>query len=246
MDQAETVFVIAGVADQQAISAVAASLGFCSFCFTTAEQFAARLDEAWQGCVVLDVALAEGGLQRVEQVRDVAPHLPLVVLSTDVNVAAAVEIMRRGARTVLEKPCPTQRLATSLTDAVDYHRCSQHHRSWERDLKLRLDTLHPRERMVLDLMVADVPNKTIARRLGVGRRTVDRIRSCVLEKMGADSPVAMARIMGEARPLVALNPGVTEPAQIGVSSAPPASCMPQVVTDLSLLTCEPGAAAPLS
>jgi len=206
MDQAETVFVVAEVADQQAISAVAASLGFCSYCFTTVEQFTARFDEAWQGCLVLDVALAEGGLQRVERIRETTRHLPLVVLSVDVDVASAVEIMRRGARTVLEKPYATQQLAESLTDAVDYQRYSQHHRCWERDLRLRLDALHPRERTVLELMVADVPNKTIARRLGVGRRTVDRIRACVLEKMGADSPVTMARMLGEASPVLDLNP----------------------------------------
>jgi two-component system response regulator FixJ len=142
MNLAETVFVVASVADQQAISAVAANLGFCSYCFTTVDQFAGRFDEAWQGCVVLDVVLADGGLELVEQVRAIARELPLVVLCADVDVASAVEIMRRGARTVLEKPYPPQELTASLIDALEYQRSSQQHRCRERDVKLRLDTLH--------------------------------------------------------------------------------------------------------
>jgi len=201
MDQAETVFVIAAVAEQQAISAVAASLGYCSYWFTTTEQFLDRFEPGWQGCLVLDVPLFQGGLEVVEQVRAGSGVLPMIVLSDQVDVAMAVETMRRGARTVLERPCSPEQMAACITDAMGYQRTTLQQVGWKRDVNLRIDALHSRERAVLDLMMADVPNKTIARRLGVGRRTVDRIRACVLEKMGADSALAVARMLGETRPV---------------------------------------------
>jgi two-component system response regulator FixJ len=201
MDQAQTVFVIAAVAEQQAISAVAASLGYCSYWFTTTEQFLGRFQPSWRGCLVLDVPLFQGGLEVVEQVRGGSGDLPLIVLSDRVDVAMAVETMRRGARTVLEKPCTPEQITAGITDAIGYQRTTLQKVGWKRDVNLRLDALHTRERAVLDLMMADVPNKTIARRLGVGRRTVDRIRACVLEKMGADSALAVARMLGEMCPV---------------------------------------------
>lgn len=200
--QAETVFVIASLLDQQTINSVASNLGLCSYCFTTPDQFLVRFDSTWQGCLVLDVQLADGGLPVVEQVRAVSGAMPLLVISSDVDVPMAVELMRRGATGILVKPYQADSLAACLAEAIQQQRQLHAQTSWKRDVKLRLDTLHPRERTVLAMMVADVPNKTIARRLGLGRRTVDRIRASVLEKMGADSAVKAALMLGEARPVL--------------------------------------------
>jgi FixJ family two-component response regulator len=215
MDQPDTVFVIAALVDQQAINGVASNLGLCSYCFTTPEQFLVRFDPSWRGCVALDVQLTDGGLQVVEQIRAATGSLPLIVISSDVDVPMAVEIMRRGAASVLVKPYSSDSLAACLSEIIQRERQIHQQSSWKRDIKLRLDTLHPRERTVLALMITDVPNKTIARRLGLGRRTVDRIRASVLDKMGADSAVEAALMLGEARPMLESEADLAEPPPTG-------------------------------
>ena len=55
------------------------------------------------------------------------------------------------------------------------------------------------EEKTLQLVVSGVANKVISRRLNVSRRTVDRLRARVFDKLGVDSAIAAARLVGEYR-----------------------------------------------
>jgi DNA-binding CsgD family transcriptional regulator len=69
----------------------------------------------------------------------------------------------------------------------------------QREVHCRVATLTPRERRAMQWIVAGDPNKLIARRLGVSHRTVDRLRAAVFRKMGVETAVELARLIGEWR-----------------------------------------------
>jgi DNA-binding CsgD family transcriptional regulator len=67
--------------------------------------------------------------------------------------------------------------------------------SFAQDVQNRLKTLTERERRLMELVIAGMPNKRIAAVLGIGQRTVDRVRAKVFEKMNADSAVELAKMI---------------------------------------------------
>jgi two-component system, LuxR family, response regulator FixJ len=181
--------------------ALASSLGYPAALFCSAEAFFEQCNLEQAGCVVSDLRLPGlSGLELQQQLRTRASEVPVILISAYADVQFAVQAMRQGAMTVLEKPCDADLLANSLREAIQLHRLNCERRELRGQLKFRFDGLHPRERETLELIAAGEANKTIARRLGVSRRTVDRIRATVLEKMGVESAFEAARMLGEVRP----------------------------------------------
>lgn len=188
---------------RMAVGALAARLGYPSTEFSDIDQVFAAIEEDPRGCVVLE--LVSPHAQGIEVLRQITTTtgLPVIVGSFHPTVAMAVEAMQNGAMTVIEKPYPIGQLGLWLRQAMAVAPQVVSEARRKRELKLRLDRLHPRERLAVRMFLDGEPNKTVARRLGVGRRTVDRIRANVLEKLGADSTVKLARLLGESSLLCA-------------------------------------------
>ncbi len=66
----------------------------------------------------------------------------------------------------------------------------------------RLALLTPRERQVMEMVVAGGTNKVIAKHLGVSSKTVEAQRGRVMDKMQADNTAELVRI--------AIDAGVTK------------------------------------
>jgi len=191
------------LATGRSLVALTSSLGCPSQLFGSAEEFLQRGDLGRTGCVVVDLRLPGiNGLELQRKLQDLAADLPVILMSAYADVSIAVQAMRQGVLTVLEKPCDAEVLAQCVHEALDLHRRHRLRNERRKQLKLRFDGLHPRERETLELIVAGEANKTIARRLGVSRRTVDRIRADVLEKIGVGSAFEAACMLGEVRPLL--------------------------------------------
>jgi FixJ family two-component response regulator len=104
--------------------------------------------------------------------------------------------MRAGALNFLSKPVNDEELLAAVEEAVETDRVA---RRAQRDITLvreRLATLTPREREVLEHVVAGKLNKQIAGDLGTVEKTIKVHRARVMEKMGARSLAELAR-MGE-------------------------------------------------
>jgi FixJ family two-component response regulator len=176
--------------------------------FHSAEAFLDECDLEHLGCVILDLRLpGRNGLELHRDIHSRVSDLPVILVSAYADVPTTVQAMRQGVLSVLEKPCDAELLTNCVHEALElrHSRCTQHNR--REQLRLRFDGLHPRERETLQLIAAGEANKTIARRLGVSRRTVDRIRAAVLEKIGVASAFEAACMLGEVRPLLSV-PGV--------------------------------------
>lgn len=157
------------------------------------------------GCVLTDVRMPEiDGLELQRRLSGSGSRIPVIVMTGHADVPIAVEAMKAGAADFLEKPFNDDELLGSVTRAVESSQRSSDEAAALADINARLATLTPREREVLQGLVAGLPNKTIAYDLGSSPRTVEVHRARVMEKMNARSLAELVRmtiaVAGEGAP----------------------------------------------
>jgi FixJ family two-component response regulator len=123
----------------------------------------------------------------------------VILISAYLTVRTAAGALGQGVFRVLEKPCRNDELTNAIRDAIDHDRARRKQKLYRLDLKHRLESLDGRERLTLDLILAGHPNKAIERRLGLSRRTIERVRSSILAKTNFLSFVELSAAYGEAR-----------------------------------------------
>lgn len=188
------VFVVDGdAAARVSTAALVASMGLSCRTFATAEQFIETAVPSQVGCLVVDLCLEGMDLRQFKQ-RLVAAGiaLPMVLIGANVTVEHTVRAMRMGAVSVLEKPYRADELAEAICEAVAISRNTDVANHGVDAHRACFETLDLRERQVMSLIVSGMPNKTIARELGVCQRTAAQIRAKVFKKMNADSAVDLA------------------------------------------------------
>lgn len=135
-------------------------------------------------CLVSDIRMPlMSGLQLQEELRRRGIGLPLVFVTAHGDVPLAVEAMRKGASNFLEKPFSDEGLIDAIRAAIANARNAGGGEAGDD----RLAKLSPRERQVMDLVVASKPNKIIADVLGISVKTVELHRSNMMNKLGVRS-----------------------------------------------------------
>ena len=160
--------------------------GFEPLAFDSGAAFLAAYDGQRRGavdeCLVSDIRMPQmSGLQLQEELARRGIRLPLVFVTAHGDVPLAVEAMRKGASNFLEKPFTDEALLQAIRTAVAARR-EQAPAQGE-----ALARLSPRERQVLDLVVASKPNKIIADILGISIKTVELHRANMMSKLGVRS-----------------------------------------------------------
>lgn len=148
------------------------------------------------GCLVLDVRMpAMSGLELQQLLKQRGVPIPIIFITGHGDVPMAVQAMQAGAFDFLQKPFRDQDLLDRIGEALvadNNRRRNQYHQG---EVKVRLAQLSPREREVLDLVVAGQANKVIAAELNLSQRTVEIHRARVMEKMEARSLADLVRMM---------------------------------------------------
>jgi two-component system response regulator DctR len=168
--------------------------------FDSAEDFLAGAAVARQEpdvpcCVLLDVRMTGmSGLALFEKLRLLPwqAAMPIIFLSGHADVATAVAAVKRGAFDFCEKPFSDNALVDRVEQALRQSAAQLAERAVRRELQQRLDSLTERERDVMNLVVAGLPNKLVADQLQISVRTVEVHRSRVFDKMGVKSAVELA------------------------------------------------------
>lgn len=162
--------------------------------FGSAKEFLEHVDPSRPGCLVLDLRMpGMGGLELQEQLAARGYSLPIIFITAHGDVATAVRAMRAGAIEFLEKPYRGQDLLDRIHEAIALDRESRRKKSERDEVWELLESLTPREREVMDLLIDGVPNKAIASQLGIARKTVDVHRLRIMRKMKATSVVDLVR-----------------------------------------------------
>jgi two-component system response regulator FixJ len=169
------------------------------FAIQTYDSAAAFLDVAITlaaGCVLTDVRMPElDGLALQRRLNELGVRLPVIVMTGHGDVPIAVEALKAGAVDFLEKPFDDSHLFNAVQSALAASQRNSEQAASVADISARLASLTPREREVLDGLVAGNPNKTIAYDLGTSPRTVEVHRARVMEKMSARSLPELVRMV---------------------------------------------------
>ncbi|HUN41346.1 MAG TPA: response regulator FixJ [Acetobacteraceae bacterium] len=164
--------------------------------YDSAAAFLAVAPGLQAGCVLTDVRMPEiDGLALQRRIGALGSNLAVVVMTGHGDVPIAVAALKAGARDFLEKPFDDDRLLVVVREALDASQRAQQAQDAAATIAARLASLTPREREVLEHLVAGKPNKTIAYDLGTSPRTVEVQRARVMEKMGARSLAELVRMV---------------------------------------------------
>ncbi|MBY0337908.1 MAG: response regulator [Acetobacteraceae bacterium] len=168
--------------------------GLRTSCHASAEDLLAAGVPPDSTCVLADVRLGAGmdGVELIEALRRRGVGTPVVVITGHADVPLAVRAMRAGAADFIEKPFEPERLLGAVAEAGS--RRDDVGEGEAGQARARLALLTPREREVLDLLVAGDANKVVARRLGISPRTVETHRASIMEKLGSRSFAETVRL----------------------------------------------------
>jgi RNA polymerase sigma factor (sigma-70 family) len=163
--------------------------------FASAQEFMSCKRPKVPACLVLDVRMPGlSGLDLQRELTDARIDIPIIFITGHGDIPMSVRAMKAGAVEFLTKPFRDQDLLDAIAQAIDSDREQRKQRADIADLRNRFEQLTPREREVMDLVVAGLLNKQIAIRLGISEITVKLHRHQAMEKMKADSLAELVRM----------------------------------------------------
>jgi FixJ family two-component response regulator len=169
--------------------------GFTVHAFNSSKSFLESYRAEERCCLVLDVAMPDlNGLDLQQRLTHAGILLPIVFLTGHGDIPMSVQAIKAGAVDFLTKPVNDADLLRAVRAAL--HRAAEQHElaSERAKLRERLVSLTPREREVMDHVVAGHLNKQIASDLGTGEHTIKVHRARVMEKMGVQSLADLVRV----------------------------------------------------
>jgi two-component system response regulator FixJ len=170
------------------------SVELCVDTYASATEFLESFDPRAPGCLVLDVRMP--GMSGLELQENLDAHkcgLPVIIMTGHADVAMCVRAFEGGALAFLEKPVNQQELLEQIQKAIKQDRQNRQESMPADDIDDRLSRLTPREREVMDLLIAGQSMKQIATKLQISLPTCSKHRGSVLEKLDVDNDVQLVR-----------------------------------------------------
>ncbi len=173
------------------------SAGLSAETFSSAREFLRREPPEGPSCLVLDVKMPGlSGFDLQEGLAKAKIDVPIVFITGHGNIPMSVQAMKQGAVDFLPKPFDDKDLLRAVEHAIERDRAQRQARAEVMEIERRVDSLTPREREVLALLVAGKRNKEIGGALGTSEKTIKVHRARVMQKIQAGSVAELVRLAG--------------------------------------------------
>jgi len=185
METVRTVYLVDDdLASRQPLEQLLDSAGFSSVTYASASGFLEVAPGLPGGCVLLDVRMPEtDGIELQAQLHRLNLLVPVIMVTGHGDTLTAVRAMKAGAFDVIEKPFDDENLIAAIETAL----AGSPQTSRDREIAEaaeRIAALTPRQREVLDGLVAGRQSRLIANDLRISVRTVELHRARMLERLG--------------------------------------------------------------
>jgi two-component system CheB/CheR fusion protein len=184
--------------------------------YSSCEAFIEAYRSGGEACLLIDAYLpGMNGLELLRWLGHSGHRLPAIMITGNSDVPMAVQAMKAGAWDFIEKPIGHLELLISVKNALEQSRNSSNLLASQENAASAIAGLTPRQRQIMELVLAGHPSKNISADLGISQRTVENHRASIMEKTGSKSLPALARLAFAAA-------GNEHVAPVGRSSAPTA------------------------
>jgi FixJ family two-component response regulator len=166
--------------------------------FESAEAFLDVYQPERRGCAIIDIRMdGMSGMELHDVLLKRNVLLPVIFLTGHGDIPMGVQAMKTGAVDFLTKPVTREKLMISVRAAIQKSEMVLSENANHQAARSHLANLTDRERDVMLLAVQGLPNKHIARQLGISHRTVEIHKSKIMQKTGAVNLLDLARIVHE-------------------------------------------------
>jgi len=180
---------------RRALTLLLSTVGYKTLAFPGPKEFLAQFDPDTHGCLVLDIRMPEmSGLELQQHLNRTGSMLPVIFITGHGDVPMAVQAMKEGAFEFIQKPFRDQDLLDRINHALQQDAENRSNLARRAEILRRMESLTPRERQVMALVVDGAANKVIAIDLDLSERTVEIHRAKVMEKMGARSVAHLVKL----------------------------------------------------
>src|SRR5579863_6383922 len=180
---------------QRALQDLIESDGLSALCFDSAEQFLDSEARNKAACLIADIRMPGlSGLELQAKLNAERCRIPIIFITARGDIPMTVRAMKDGAIDFLTKPVNAAALVNSIERAVQQHRTNQEETIEYEMFTARYETLTPREREVLVLLIRGLLNKQVAFELGIAEYTAQIHRSHIMQKMEADSFATLVKL----------------------------------------------------
>jgi len=181
---------------RQSLELLIEAAGWQAETYASAEEFLARPRATVPSCLILDVTLPDlTGLDLQRRMAVDRSDMPIIFTTGHSDVRTSVQAMKAGAIDFLTRPCGDEALLGAIRHALDRSRTVLEHNAKLKALRENYESLTPREREVMVLVVSGLLNKQVAGELGISEITVKAHRGQVMRKMKADSLPALVNMV---------------------------------------------------
>ena len=180
---------------RRALDTLLSTVGFRTAVYSRPSEFLANFKTDSPGCLVLDIRMPDmSGLELQQHLNRVGSMMPVIFITGHGDVPMAVQAMKEGAFQFIQKPFRDQELLDHINHALKQDAENRSSVARRAEVLHRLESLTPRERQVMDMVVEGAANKVIAIDLDLSERTVEIHRAKVMEKMGARSVAHLVKL----------------------------------------------------
>lgn len=169
--------------------------GYRTAVFSNAGDFLNAWQSSWVGCVLVDIRMPDmDGLAMQSRLLELGCTLPVVVITGHGDVESARRAFKANAIDFLEKPIDQGRMIAAIEQAFNIEKSVQDRVASRENTARLLEHVTPREKEVMNLVVAGYHNREIAEKLGISVRTVEVHKAHLMSKLGVNSVADLVRM----------------------------------------------------